>query len=132
MTEEWLGFFSSEPKPADNIHFVTIPNVVPSEIGRAADFPAFYEATQTKLEEPFERLLDRLEPREPRVVIYDTELPWVVAVGNRRNIPVASFWTTPASMFTVLDHFDLLVQNGHFPVDVSGEFVQLFFPKLQG
>ncbi|XP_058204189.1 UDP-glycosyltransferase 87A1-like isoform X2 [Rhododendron vialii] len=120
VTEEWLGFLGSEPKPPPaNIRFATVPNVLPSEIGRAADFPGFYEAAQTKLEEPFERLLDRLEPPEPRVIIYDTEMPWVVGVGNRRDIPVASLWTMPASVFTVFHHFDLLAQNGHFPADVS-------------
>ncbi|KAE9463611.1 hypothetical protein C3L33_04466, partial [Rhododendron williamsianum] len=120
VTEEWLGFLGSESKPPANVRFATVPNVLPSEIGRAADFPGFYEAAQTKLEEPFEWLLDRLEPPEPGVIIYDTEMPWVVGVGNRRDIPVASLWTMPASVFTVFHHFDLLVQNGHFPADVSG------------
>ncbi|KAG5567057.1 hypothetical protein RHGRI_002580 [Rhododendron griersonianum] len=39
VTEEWLGILSSEPKPPANIRFATIPNVIPSEIGRAADVP---------------------------------------------------------------------------------------------
>ncbi|KAL7201422.1 hypothetical protein ACSBR1_033174 [Camellia fascicularis] len=43
VTEEWLSFLSFNPKP-DNIHFATIPNVIPSEIFRDADFPDFYEA----------------------------------------------------------------------------------------
>lgn len=120
VTEEWLGYLRSESKPPANVRFATVPNVLPSEIGRAANFPGFYEAAQTKLEEPFEQLLDRLEPPEPGVIIYDTEMPWVVGVGNRRDIPVASLWTMPASVFTVFHHFDLLVQNGHFPADVSG------------
>ncbi|KAI4342000.1 hypothetical protein MLD38_026664 [Melastoma candidum] len=29
VTEEWLGFIRSEPKP-DNVHFAAIPNVIPS------------------------------------------------------------------------------------------------------
>ncbi|KAE9463610.1 hypothetical protein C3L33_04465, partial [Rhododendron williamsianum] len=120
VTEEWLGFLSSEPKPPANIRFATIPNVVPSEKGRAADFPGFLRAAQTKMEEPFERLLERLEqPQKPSVIIHDTYLPWVVGVGNRRDIPVASFWTQPVSAFTVFYHFDLLKLNGQFPVDVS-------------
>ena len=66
VTEEWLGFIGAEPKP-DNIRFATVPNVVPSELVRAADHNSFFEATMTKLEAPFERLLDRLEP--PATVI---------------------------------------------------------------
>ncbi|XP_057488053.1 UDP-glycosyltransferase 87A1-like [Actinidia eriantha] len=97
VTEEWLGILGSEPKPA-NVRFATVPNVIPSEIGRGADFPNFFEAVMTKLQEPFEQLLDRLEPS---VIVYDTFLAWMVGVGNRRNIPMASLWTTQAAEFPV-------------------------------
>ncbi|XP_058746405.1 UDP-glycosyltransferase 87A1-like [Vicia villosa] len=100
VTEEWLGFIGSESKP-NNIQFATIPNVIPSEEGRANDFVNFLKAVVTKMEEPFERLLDRLEP-PPTVIIHDTYLFWVVRVANRRNIPVASFWPMSTSFFLVL------------------------------
>ncbi|GAB4860250.1 hypothetical protein Ancab_011730 [Ancistrocladus abbreviatus] len=116
VTEEWRGFLSSETLP-DNIRFGTIPQVIPSEIGRAADFHGFLQATLTKLEVPFEQLLDRLEP-PATAIMYDTYLLWVVEVGNRRNIPVASLFTMSASVFSVFSHFDLIVQKGHFPADV--------------
>ncbi|PSR95036.1 UDP-glycosyltransferase [Actinidia chinensis var. chinensis] len=118
VTEEWLGFLGFDPKPA-NVRFATVPNVIPSEIGRGADFPGFLEATLTKLQEPFERLLDRLETPKPSVIVYDTYLTWVVGVGNRRNIPVASLWIMSASVLALFHHFDLVVQNGQFPADVS-------------
>ncbi|KAG5567052.1 hypothetical protein RHGRI_002578 [Rhododendron griersonianum] len=101
VTEEWLGILSSEPKPPANIRFATIPNVIPSEIGRAADVPGFFRAVMTKMEEPFEHLLDRLELPKPSVMIYDTYLTWPVGVGNRRDIPVASFWTQTVSVFSI-------------------------------
>ncbi|KAI5397726.1 UDP-glycosyltransferase 87A1 isoform X2 [Lathyrus oleraceus] len=117
VTEEWLGFIGSESKP-NNIRFATIPNVIPSEEGRANDFLNFLEAVVTKMEEPFERLLDQLEP-PPTVIIHDSFLFWVVRVSNRRNIPVASFWPMSASFFLVLKHYHLLEQNGDYPVNVS-------------
>nr|KYP72915.1 Cytokinin-O-glucosyltransferase 2 [Cajanus cajan] len=117
VTEEWLGFIASEPKPS-NIRFATIPNVIPSEHGRANDFVAFLEAVMTKMEAPFQDLLHRLQP-PPTVIIYDTYLFWVVRVANRANIPVASFWPMSASFFAVLKHYHLLQQNGHYPVKVS-------------
>ena len=73
--------------------------------------------------EPFENLLARLEPTVTTIVS-DTLLFWAVDVGNRRNIPVASFWSLSASSFSAILHFDLLVQNGHFPVNSSGIFVK--------
>ncbi|XP_059451555.1 UDP-glycosyltransferase 87A1-like [Corylus avellana] len=118
-TEEWLGFIGSDTK-LENVRFASIPNVVPSELVRAANMDTFVEAVLTKMEAPFERLLDRLDP-PPAVIVSDTFLSWTVGVGNRRNIPVASFWTSSASAFSVVQHFDLLVQNKHFPVDISAK-----------
>ncbi|KAG5064145.1 hypothetical protein JHK85_005328 [Glycine max] len=120
VTEEWLGFIGSEPKP-DNIGFATIPNVIPSEHGRASDFVGFFESVMTKMEAPFEELLHRLQPL-PTLIIYDTYLFWVVRVANSRNIPVASFWPMSASVFAVFKHYHLLQQNGHYPAYV----VQMF------
>ncbi|KHN46120.1 UDP-glycosyltransferase 87A1 [Glycine soja] len=117
VTEEWLGFIGSDPKP-DSIRYATIPNVIPSELTRANDHPGFMEAVMTKMEVPFEELLNRLQP-PPTAIVPDTFLYWAVAVGNRRNIPVASFWTMSASIFSVLHHHHLLVQNGHYPVNLS-------------
>ncbi|KAL5102309.1 hypothetical protein RYX36_006636 [Vicia faba] len=117
ITEEWLSFISSEPKP-DNISFRTIPNVVPSELIRGRDHPAFIEAIMTKMEEPFEEVLNLLD-LPPSIILYDTFLYWAVAVGNRKNIPVASFWTMSASVFSILLHQHLLEQNGHYLVKFS-------------
>lgn len=117
VTEEWLDFIGSESKP-DSIRFATMPNVIPSELGRAADFPGFVEAVSTKLEAPFERVLDQLGA-PVSVILADTYVVWAVGVGNRRNIPVASLWPMPATVFSVFYHFDLLPQNGHFPIEVS-------------
>lgn len=118
VTEEWLGFLGSEPKP-DNVSFATIPNVIPSEIGRGADSPGFYETVLRKIRTPVEDLLDRLQP-PVTALIADTYLVWSVEIGNVRNIPVASLWTMSASVYSVFHFFDLLVQHSHFPVDLEG------------
>lgn len=119
LTEEWLGFIGSEAKP-DNVRFATVPNVIPSELVRAADIDGFIEAIMTNMEAPFERLLDRLE-QSPVLIVADTFLPWAISVGNRRNVQAASFWPMPASVFSMFQHFHLLAENGHFPVDLLGE-----------
>ncbi|XP_042479570.1 UDP-glycosyltransferase 87A2-like [Macadamia integrifolia] len=119
VTEEWLSFIGSDPKP-DNIRFRSIPNVIPSEKGRAGNFAGFLEEVMTKVEDPFEKLLDQLELETPATaIIADTYLVWAVGVGNRRNIPVASLWTMSPPVFSMFYHFDLLVQNGHFPANLS-------------
>ncbi|RHN56621.1 putative crocetin glucosyltransferase [Medicago truncatula] len=57
VTEEWLTFISSEPKP-DNISFRSIPNVVPSELIRGRDHADFMEAIMTRAW--FFRVLNRV------------------------------------------------------------------------
>ncbi|XP_034687624.1 UDP-glycosyltransferase 87A1-like [Vitis riparia] len=117
VTEEWLGFLLSDSKPP-NIRFGSIPNVIPSELARGANYLAFLDAVRTKMVDPFEQLLARLEPPVTTIVA-DTLLFWAVDVANRRNVPVASFWPMSAAVFSAFLHFDLLVQNRHFPVNSS-------------
>ncbi|KAJ0084238.1 hypothetical protein Patl1_31020 [Pistacia atlantica] len=94
---EWFCFIDSETKP-DSIRFVTVPNVIPSELVRSKNFPGFFESVFTKMEAPFEKLLDEVEFETPgTAIIADSYMPWAVDVGNRRNIPVASLWPMSAS-----------------------------------
>ncbi|KAI4305403.1 hypothetical protein L6164_028771 [Bauhinia variegata] len=101
----------------ENVEFRTIPNVLPSELVRGSDFPGFYEAVMTKMEAPFETLLDRIESPVTSIIV-DTELLWVVCLANRRNIPVALLWASSASVFSMLLHHDLINQKGHLGVDL--------------
>ncbi|KAF8397210.1 hypothetical protein HHK36_016118 [Tetracentron sinense] len=120
LTEEWLGFIRSDPAPP-NIRLRSIPNVIPSELVRGADIPGFVQAAMTKMQDPFERLLDRLET-PVTLIVTDTYMVWALAVGNRRNIPVASLWTMSPSAFLMLYHSDPLVQNRLFSFDVLGKY----------
>ncbi|KAL0417469.1 UNVERIFIED_CONTAM: UDP-glycosyltransferase 87A2 [Sesamum radiatum] len=131
VTEEWLGFIGSMEKPA-NISFAAIPNVVPSERVRGEDVTGFAVAVLTKMEKPFERLLEELCLPPPTVIIADAFLPWAAEVAGRRKIPLASLWTMSASVYTVFYHLDLLVQNGHFPIDLSvnGDAIVDYIPGL--
>ncbi|KAL1205222.1 UDP-glycosyltransferase 87A2 [Cardamine amara subsp. amara] len=118
ITEEWLGFIGSDPKP-DRIHFATLPNVIPSELVRANDFISFINAVCTKLEEPFEQLLDRLNSPLPNAIIADTYVIWAGRVGTRKNIPVVSLWTMSATILSFFLHSDLLISHGHALIEPS-------------
>ncbi|KAJ4840483.1 hypothetical protein Tsubulata_000401 [Turnera subulata] len=109
VTEEWFGLIGSDPKP-DRIRFRTIPNVIPSELVRANNIEDFMEAVLTKMEAPFEELLEQLD-QPPTVIVADSFLTWVAGVGNRRNIPVASFWSMSANGFSRFFHTDRLRQE---------------------
>ncbi|XP_010535347.1 PREDICTED: UDP-glycosyltransferase 87A1-like [Tarenaya hassleriana] len=117
VTEEWLRLLAAEPRPRC-VRFASIPNVLPSETLRAADFPGFIEAVNTKMVAPVDQILDGLES-PPNLIIADGCLTWAVKMGNRRDIPVALLWPMSATMLTAMFHFHLLEHNGHFPVDLS-------------
>ncbi|EOA27083.1 hypothetical protein CARUB_v10023179mg [Capsella rubella] len=130
VTEEWLGFIGSDPKP-DQIHFATLPNLIPSELVRAKNFIGFIDAVYTILEEPFEKLLDdRLNSPPPSVIIADTYLVWAVRVGKRRNIPVVSLWTMSATILSFFLHSDLLISHGHALTKPSGDEIVDYVPGL--
>ncbi|KAL3530932.1 hypothetical protein ACH5RR_010254 [Cinchona calisaya] len=116
VTEEWHKLLSSDPNefPPANIQFGTIPNVLPSETSRGKNFSAFLEALFTEMGPEVESFLDRIEIPNPSLILSDTYLRWALKIGKKRNIDVASFWTTSATMFSILHHYDLLLQNGHF------------------
>lgn len=130
LTEEWFELIGSDPKP-DNVRFVTIPNVMPSEINRGNDAIGFFVAAQKKMETPFDLLLDRIE-QPVNLIIADATLKWTVDLANRRNIPVAAYWPMSASMFTMWYHVDLLEQHHHMYVDLSerGEEYIDYIPGL--
>ncbi|KAJ6751020.1 hypothetical protein OIU85_001545 [Salix viminalis] len=116
VTEEWLGYIGSEPRP-DSVRLVTIPNVIPPESLKAVDFPGFYEAVMTKMEAPFEQLLDQIEI-PVTAIIGDIEVRWAISLGSRRNIPVAAFWTMSATFLSMLYHFNLSNQNQKSPTSL--------------
>ncbi|RWR76041.1 stomatal closure-related actin-binding protein 1 isoform X1 [Cinnamomum micranthum f. kanehirae] len=125
VTEEWLGLIGSPAAPR-NIRLRSIPNVIPSEFVRGADFVGFFQAIHSKMEGPFEELLERLEPTAS-FILADTLLSWALELGKRREIPVASFWPIAASTFALHLHFHMLVTNGHFPIDTSAFDVSMPF-----
>ncbi|RRT60418.1 hypothetical protein B296_00035676, partial [Ensete ventricosum] len=115
------------------IRLRTIPNVIPSESGRAADFSGFLDAVFTRMGDPFERLLDELEPA-PAAIVADSYLPWAVAVGNRRGIPVASLFTMSAAFFSVMYHLDrvpgLLRPQVSVPDHMTEDLLAQWIPGL--
>ncbi|XP_078182409.1 UDP-glycosyltransferase 87A2-like [Carex rostrata] len=132
VTEEWLYLINSaHPLPPPELKIMTIPNCIPSESGRGKDHPGFIKAVNTKMGEPFEELLDTLEPA-PRAIIADTYLPWAVEVGNRRGIPVCSLSTIPGVFFSVLLHFERIPppENPHSPVREKDELLEKYIPSL--
>ncbi|XP_049381822.1 UDP-glycosyltransferase 87A2-like [Solanum stenotomum] len=118
VTEEWFSLLKSEPKP-DNIQFRTISNVIPSEKDKAKDLLGFMKAVITKMEAPVDSILDGVP--KPNVILADSFLPWAVSIGERRNIPVASFWPMSATIFSLFYHYQRFLANGHFEAKFTAQ-----------
>ncbi|TKY73551.1 UDP-glycosyltransferase 87A1 [Spatholobus suberectus] len=116
VTQEWLGFIGSEPKPS-NFRFATIPNVIPLQSQIASDIPAFFKAVVTNMEAPFDHLLHRLHPSVTALVA-DVELHFPIAVARRGNIPVALLWTMSASFYLTLHQLGSVVRNQSLKADL--------------
>ncbi|KAH0728655.1 hypothetical protein KY290_004522 [Solanum tuberosum] len=129
VTEEWFSLLKSEAKP-DNIQFRTIPNVIPSEKDKAKDLLGFMKTVFTKMEAPVDSILDGVP--KPNVILADSFLPWAVSIGERRNIPVASFWPMSATIFSLFYHYQLFLANGHFEANFTeqGEEVVNYIPGI--
>ncbi|KAK2992834.1 hypothetical protein RJ640_019316 [Escallonia rubra] len=113
LTKEWLGLIGLAPG-APTIRLRTIPNVIPSEINRGDDFAGIIEAVFTKMEAPFDQLLDQLD-LPASCIVADMVLPWMKSVGSRRNIPVVSLWPAASSSFLAFYHSHLLAARGKHP-----------------
>ncbi|CAI0504166.1 unnamed protein product [Linum tenue] len=108
------------------VQFRTIANVIPPERLKAGDFPGFYEAVMTEMESPFEQLLDQLQP-PATATIGDIEVRWAMGVGNRRNIPVAAFWTMSASFFSIYVRLPLQFSCAIFVIFCFSFFTIIIF-----
>ncbi|KAM0860784.1 hypothetical protein ACQ4PT_046334 [Festuca glaucescens] len=128
VTEEWLGLLGGSPELEPGIRLEAIPNVIPSEHGRAADWAGFVEAVYTKMEAPFEKLLARLGAA-PAAIVADTFVPWAVSVGNRRGIPVCILSALNATIFSVHYHFDRLPVDAGDVSDPS--LIEKYIPGLK-
>ncbi|GJN14802.1 hypothetical protein PR202_gb01663 [Eleusine coracana subsp. coracana] len=112
VTEEWFGLLGGAAAAAalQGVRFETIPNVIPSEHGRAADMVASVDAVYTRMAPPFERLLDQFAaaPPPPAAIVADVFVPWAVDVGRRRGVPACVLCPISATMFAVQHNFHRL------------------------
>ncbi|OAY74826.1 UDP-glycosyltransferase 87A2 [Ananas comosus] len=140
LTEEWRALlFSdsdsarhSQPQLPVGLRIATIPNVIPSERGRAADFDGFIEAVYTKMDSPVADLLDRLDP-PPAAVLADTYLPWAVPLAARRRIPLCSLFPMAATFFALLAHLRRLptpTTTTTTTIEIDDQSLEQYIPGL--
>ncbi|URD80215.1 UDP-glucoronosyl and UDP-glucosyl transferase, partial [Musa troglodytarum] len=109
LTEEWLSLLSDSfppPLPAA-VRLRTIPDVVPSERGRGADFASFIRSVLVRMGGPVAALLAELDP-PPDAIIADSMLPWAPLIAHRMGVPVAAFFPQAANVFLAFQELKTL------------------------
>ncbi|CAL9068950.1 UDP-glycosyltransferase 87A2-like [Musa acuminata AAA Group] len=109
LTEEWLSLLSDslpQPLPAA-VRLRTIPDVVPSERGRGADFASFIRSVLVRMGSPVAALLAELDP-SPDAIIADSMLPWAPVIAHRMGVPVAAFFPQAANVFLAFQELKTL------------------------
>ncbi|XP_072960898.1 UDP-glycosyltransferase 87A2-like [Typha angustifolia] len=101
LTREWLRLLSPSSTIPDNLRFLPIPDVLPSERHRGVDLPAFVRAVLTNMGEQVDELLGRLRPPAD-FVLADSLLPWAPEIGRRRGLPVAAIFPQAATELLAL------------------------------
>ncbi|KAI3908490.1 hypothetical protein MKX01_009292 [Papaver californicum] len=100
---------------------VKITFVVTEEWELTIDFDSFLEIVVAEMEAPVVHVLNT--SNQPATQLFDTHtdfyLMWAISIGNQRNIPVVSFWTSTSLTFSVMYHADLLTKKGHDLANLS-------------
>lgn len=111
VTEEWLGLLSGSLPPLNkHIRFLTIPNVVPSETTRGANYEAFIVAVLTKMAAAVDVVIGELDlPAD--AILADATLPWAPQIGERRGVPVSALFPQSATMFLAVQHLSSREEN---------------------
>ncbi|XP_051118080.1 UDP-glycosyltransferase 86A1-like [Andrographis paniculata] len=66
--------------------------------------------------------ITRSYPAAKFVLVADSLFSWPAAVAEKYGLVNVTFWTEPATVFSINYHLDLLRENGHFPnFAASGE-----------
>ena len=121
VTQEWLGYIVSYPKPR-NIHVAAIPNLMPTdEKDEQHGIPGFVEALETKMRPSIEQLLDQLES-PVTAIVGDIGVIRPADVARNRNIRVALFWTMSAYCFELHRQLDILAPARHRRLSICSSF----------
>ncbi|XP_020228882.1 UDP-glycosyltransferase 87A1-like [Cajanus cajan] len=59
------------------------------------------------------------KPDAIRLILGCVELRWPIALANRRNIPVAAFWTMSASFYSMLHHLHVFAPHPDITVSID-------------
>ncbi|KAH6825268.1 hypothetical protein C2S53_002360 [Perilla frutescens var. hirtella] len=112
-----LDLFSDARQSGLGIRYATITDGFPLDYDRDLHPEKYW----TSLLQVFPPYVDefvgniiRSDPLSQHFLVTDTVYGWPAAVATKYNLLNVAFWTSPALVFSLLYHLDLLKERGHF------------------
>ncbi|KAL1545827.1 UDP-glycosyltransferase 86A1-like [Salvia divinorum] len=109
--------FSDARESGLDIRYATIADGFPLDYDRDLR-PEQYWTTLLQIFSPyvddFVGKLIRSDPHSLHFLVADTVYVWPAAIARKYNLINVSFYTSPALVFSLLYHLDLLKERGHF------------------
>lgn len=116
--------FSEARKSGLDIRYSTINDGFPVEFDRGLHFDEYWRSLLNdfpgQVDEFIGNMIGSGSP-PVSVLMADSFFPWSPRIAKKYDLVNVSFFTQPALVFTIGCHWDLVTQNGHFPL--KGIFV---------
>ncbi|XP_057779184.1 UDP-glycosyltransferase 86A1-like [Salvia miltiorrhiza] len=109
--------FSDARQSGLDIRYATISDGFPLDYDRDLRPELYWTAllqTLPSYVDEFVGNVIRSDPHSLHFLIADTVYVWPAAVARKYNLLNVAFWTSPALVFSLLYHLDLLKERGHF------------------
>ncbi|KAL3642608.1 hypothetical protein CASFOL_013423 [Castilleja foliolosa] len=120
---ESVDFFSEARESGLDIRYTTISDGLPLEFDRVLHFVEYSEIILRDFPSCVDRFVGKMIQAEPfrTFLVTDTIYAWPATIADKYNIINVSFWTEPALVFSLVYHWDLLIERGHSPCHDKNE-----------
>ncbi|KZV26052.1 hypothetical protein F511_13930 [Dorcoceras hygrometricum] len=118
-SDQDADLFAKARKSGLDIRYSIISDGFPVEYDRRLHFDDYFRSLlndfPSRVDEFIGTMIGSGSP-PPSVLIADSFFPWHARIANKYHLLSVSFFTQPALVFAIGCHWDLLTQNGHFPL----------------
>ncbi|XP_073060180.1 UDP-glycosyltransferase 86A1-like [Primulina eburnea] len=124
-TDKETDLFSAVRKSGLDIRYSTITDGFPVEFDRLLHLDEYWRSLlndfPARVDEFIGNMIGSADSTPVSVLIADSFFAWSPGIARKYDLVNVSFFTQPALVFTVGFHWDIVTQNGHFPVKGNNE-----------
>ncbi|KAL3642603.1 hypothetical protein CASFOL_013418 [Castilleja foliolosa] len=121
---EAIDVFSEARESGLEIRYTTISDGLPLDFDRELHFEKYFEIMLRDFPSCADRFVGKMIHQAEAFTTFlvtDTVYAWPAKIADKYNIVNVSFWTEPALVFSLLYHWDLLIERGQSPCKDKNE-----------